>query len=72
MSTAGTGDVLTGMIAGILAQDNLGGFIERLCLAVYLHGLAGDLAAEELGEEAMSATDILRFLPKAWKELRES
>jgi NAD(P)H-hydrate epimerase len=70
MATGGTGDVLTGMIAGILGQENLGDFVERLCLAVYLHGLAGDLAAEELGEEVMVATDILRFLPAAWKQLR--
>jgi NAD(P)H-hydrate epimerase len=70
MATGGTGDVLTGMIAGILGQENLGDFVERLCLAVYLHGLAGDLAAEELGEEVMVATDILRFLPAAWKPLR--
>lgn len=70
MATGGTGDILTGMIAGILAQEHLGSFVERLCLAVYLHGLAGDLAAEELGEETMVATDLLRFLPQAWKELR--
>ena len=70
MATGGTGDVLTGMIAGLLGQENLGDFVERLCLAVYLHGLAGDLAAEELGEEVMVATDILRFLPAAWKQLR--
>jgi len=70
MATAGTGDILTGMIAGIVGQESLGTFVERLCLAVYLHGLAGDLAAEELGEESLVATDILRFLPKAWKELR--
>jgi len=66
MATGGTGDVLTGMIAGILAQEYLGSFIERLCLAVYMHGLAGDLAAEELGEQSLVATDLLRFLPKAW------
>jgi NAD(P)H-hydrate epimerase len=70
MATGGTGDILTGMTAGILAQEHLGSFIERLCLAVYLHGLAGDLAAEELGEESLVATDILRFLPKAWENLR--
>src|SRR5262245_6734081 len=67
MATGGTGDILTGMIAGILAQEHLGSFIERLCLAVYLHGLAGDLAEEELGEEALLATDLLRFLPKAFQ-----
>lgn len=70
MASAGTGDILTGMITGILAQEHLGDFVERLCLAVYLHGLAGDLAAEEQGEESMVATDILRFLPEAWEQLR--
>jgi NAD(P)H-hydrate epimerase len=70
MATGGTGDILTGMTAGILAQEHLGSFIERLCLAVYLHGLAGDYAAEELGEESLVATDLLRFLPKAWENLR--
>jgi ADP-dependent NAD(P)H-hydrate dehydratase / NAD(P)H-hydrate epimerase len=67
MATGGTGDILTGMIAGILAQEHLGSFIERLCLAVYLHGLAGDLAAEAVGEQSLVATDLLRFLPKAWE-----
>ena len=71
MATGGTGDILTGMIAGILAQEHLGSFIERLCLAVYLHGLAGDFAAEELGEESLVATDLLRFLPKAWENLKD-
>ena len=71
MATGGTGDILTGMIAGILAQEHLGSFIERLCLAVYLHGHAGDLAAEEIGEESLVATDLLRFLPKAWENLRD-
>lgn len=70
MATGGTGDVLTGLIAGVLAQEHLGSFIERLCLAVYLHGLAGDLAAEEIGEESLVATDLLRFLPKAWEQLK--
>jgi NAD(P)H-hydrate repair Nnr-like enzyme with NAD(P)H-hydrate dehydratase domain len=59
------------MIAGIIAQETLGTFMQRLCLAVYLHGLAGDLAADELGEEAMVATDIVRFLSPAWKHLRQ-
>jgi hydroxyethylthiazole kinase-like uncharacterized protein yjeF len=70
MATAGTGDILTGMITGIVAQEHLGNFLDRICLAVYLHGLAGDLAAEEIGEESMVATDLLRFLPQAWENLR--
>jgi NAD(P)H-hydrate epimerase len=71
MATGGTGDILTGMIAGIIAQEHFGTLIERLCLAVYLHGLAGDLAAEALGEETMVATDILRYLHSAWEKLRQ-
>lgn len=71
MATAGSGDILTGMITGILGQPNLGNFEERLCLAVYLHGLAGDIAASELGEESLVATDILGFLPQAWRKLRD-
>jgi ADP-dependent NAD(P)H-hydrate dehydratase / NAD(P)H-hydrate epimerase len=67
MASGGTGDILTGIISGVLAQEHLGSFIERLCLAVYLHGLAGDLAAEEMGEESLVATDLLRYLPKAWE-----
>jgi len=59
------------MLVGILAQEYLGTFTERLCLAVYLHGLAGDLAAEEMGEESMVATDLLRFLPQAWDNLKD-
>ncbi|MBI4473497.1 MAG: NAD(P)H-hydrate dehydratase, partial [Acidobacteria bacterium] len=70
MATAGTGDILTGMIVGILAQEHLGDFVQRICLAVYMHGLAGDLAAAEIGEESLVATDLLRFLPKAWEYLR--
>ncbi len=70
MATAGSGDVLTGILAGIAGQPHLGSFTERLCLAVYLHGLAGDLGAAEIGEEAFVASDILRYLPEAWKSLR--
>jgi NAD(P)H-hydrate epimerase len=64
MGTGGTGDVLTGMIAGFLAQ-----FPKQPELAVgaavYLHGLAGQLAAKVTGEKGLIATDILRYLPKA-------
>ena len=68
MATAGSGDVLTGIIVGLLAQ----GYSQRdaAVIGVYLHGLAGDLAAEELGEESLIASDIIAFLPKAWMALR--
>jgi len=70
MATAGSGDVLTGIIAALLGQPYLGGFEERLCLAVYLHGLAGDIGAEVQGEETLTATDLVSFLPDAWERLR--
>ena len=70
MATGGTGDVLTGMLAGLIAQ---GISIEKaLRLGVYLHGLAGDIAARELGEEAMIAGDITERLPAAIRELKSS
>jgi NAD(P)H-hydrate epimerase len=67
MATAGTGDVLTGMIAGLLAQG-LSQW-DAACAAVYLHGLAGDLAAEALGQAAMTAGDLLNHLPQAFLRL---
>ena len=66
MGTGGTGDVLTGLIAALLAQG-----LEPFAaahLAVYLHGLAGDLAAEELSEPGLMASDVVRFLGVAWKK----
>ena len=71
MATGGVGDILTGMLAGILAQENLGTFSERLLFAVHLHGLAGDLAAEEIGEESLVATDLLYYIGAAWEQVRE-
>jgi NAD(P)H-hydrate epimerase len=63
MASAGAGDVLTGVIAGLAAQGlNLW---DAACAGVYLHGLAGDLAAAELGEYGMIASDIIDHLPKA-------
>ena len=63
MATGGTGDVLTGMIAGWLAQL---GDAEQACrLAVYLHGAAGDLAAGDEGEVSMIAGDLLGRIGKA-------
>ena len=69
MATAGSGDVLTGIITGLLAR---GYKPEDACtVGVYLHGLAGDLAANELGEESLLAGDIIRYLPRAFKRLKE-
>jgi len=67
MATGGSGDVLTGFITGLLAQ----GYIptEACILGVYLHGLAGDLAAEGSGYEALVAGDIIENLGKAFLEL---
>lgn len=68
MATAGSGDVLTGIILSLLAQGYTS--LHAALIAVYVHGLAGDLAAEELGQEALIASDIVRFLPYAWKKIR--
>lgn len=67
MATAGSGDVLTGIISALLAQKYSA---EEACrLGVYLHGLAGDIAARELGETCVTASDIIAKLPQAFKEL---
>ena len=66
MATGGTGDILTGMTAGIIGQmpDNVG---RAATAAVYLHGLAGDVAAETMGEHSLTATDLLTALPEAFR-----
>lgn len=66
MATAGSGDVLTGMIAAFLGQK-LDAF-EAAKYAVYLHGLAGDLAAEEKTQLSLIASDIIDYIPKAIKK----
>jgi NAD(P)H-hydrate epimerase len=63
MATGGTGDVLTGLTAALLGQ-RLGPF-EAAQLAVYLHGLAGDLARDSVGEVSLVATDLIDYLPQA-------
>lgn len=67
MATGGTGDVLTGMIAGLLAQFPA---LTETCVlaAVYLHGRAGELGARQIGEQSFTATDIFRYLPEAIRE----
>ncbi|MFA7254643.1 MAG: NAD(P)H-hydrate dehydratase [Candidatus Omnitrophota bacterium] len=67
MATAGSGDVLTGMIAALIGQG-LSTF-EAACLGVHVHGLAGDMAAKKIGPTSMIAGDLLRFLPNAFKTL---
>ena len=66
MASGGTGDVLTGMIGSLLAQGY--GPTAAACLAVYLHGLAGDLAAAEKGEAGMIAGDVIEKIPEAIKQ----
>lgn len=67
MASGGTGDVLTGMVAGFMAQG-YGGLLAA-CLGVYLHGAAGDLAAESVGETALRAGDLLEAIPEAFDGL---
>lgn len=73
MATGGTGDILTGMIAGLLGQfsgESDPGEPERaIAAAVYLHGLAGEIAARNLTEQAVIATDLLRYLPGGIREI---
>jgi NAD(P)H-hydrate epimerase len=63
MATAGSGDVLAGLITGFVAQGL--SLNQAACAGAYIHGLAGDMSAQESGELAMIAGDILRWLPKA-------
>ena len=69
MATAGSGDILTGVIAAYLAQFPDRPVLETVAAAVYLHGLAGELAARDLGEQGMLATDISSRLLEAAKVL---
>jgi len=68
MATGGTGDILTGMIAGLIAQfpDQIDTAVRA---AVWLHGRAGQLGAAELTEQCLIATDLLHYLPKAIREI---
>jgi len=72
MATGGTGDVLTGLLAGLLAQHTERSALDVTAAAVYLHGLAGDLAARKLGEASMIAGDLLAALPEAFATLAAS
>jgi NAD(P)H-hydrate epimerase len=67
MATGGTGDILTGLIAGFLAQFPREPE-QAIAAAVYLHGLSGEIGARELGEKCLIATDLLRYLPAAMEQ----
>jgi len=68
MAKGGSGDILTGMIAGLIAQfpEHIG---EAVRAAVWLHGRSGELAAQELTDKGVLATDLLRYLPRAIHEI---
>lgn len=68
MATGGSGDVLTGLLVALLCQG-LSPF-DAARLAVHLHGLAGDLAAETLGQESLIASDLVCYLPQAFLQYR--
>jgi NAD(P)H-hydrate epimerase len=67
MATGGSGDVLTGIITGLLAQRY--SYLDACLLGVYLHGLAGDIAAEKFSQQAMIAGDIIDNLGNAFKQV---
>jgi ADP-dependent NAD(P)H-hydrate dehydratase / NAD(P)H-hydrate epimerase len=69
MATGGTGDVLTGMLAGLTAEFGTKDWQEVLGLGVYLHGLAGDVAAERVGQIPLVASDLIEALPEAFARL---
>jgi NAD(P)H-hydrate epimerase len=68
LATAGSGDVLTGILTSLLAQGYAP--LHACLLGVWLHGKAGDLAAKELSEESLTASDVIQYLPKAFLELK--
>ena len=69
MATAGSGDVLTGILTGLLARGYKQA--DACMLGMYLHGLAGDLAVRETGKECLLASDIIRFMPQAFQRLED-
>ncbi len=79
MATAGMGDVLTGILTSVMGQYSAAGLLtdprgvtDAVCLGVGLHGIAGDIAAVELGFEALTAGDVIDSIPAAYEYLEES
>lgn len=69
MATGGSGDVLTGVVLALLAQGYASE--DAACLAMYVHGLAGDIACKKYGTIGMTAGDIVTCLPLAWRMMEE-
>lgn len=69
LASGGTGDVLSGLIGGLMAQGLKP--LDAGLVGVYVHGLAGDIAAAELGQRAMIAGDVVRALPEAWRVIEQ-
>ena len=69
MATGGTGDVLTGILAGLTAQFGIDDWARVLGLGIYLHGLAGDIAASRVGEAPLIASDLIEAIPEAYARI---
>lgn len=69
MAKGGSGDVLSGIISSLMAQNV--SLFDAACIGVYVHGLSGDLAAKELSKTSMLPRDIVDFLPEVFKELEK-
>jgi NAD(P)H-hydrate epimerase len=68
MATGGSGDILTGIITGLLSQGCSSW--QSGVIGMYLHGLAGDLAAVDLSENSLIAGDLISYLPAAFKQVQ--
>ncbi|HDS29423.1 MAG TPA: NAD(P)H-hydrate dehydratase, partial [Firmicutes bacterium] len=72
MATAGSGDVLTGIIGGLSGQPTIAWDpFQIACAAVYIHGLAGDLAGSRFSRQALVSGDIIDFLPRVFRRMRQ-
>ena len=69
MATGGTGDVLTGMLAGLTAQFGVQDWARVLSFGIYLHGLAGDIAASRVGQTPLIASDLVEAIPEAYARI---
>lgn len=69
MATAGSGDVLSGIIASVICNENKD-LLLKTATAVYIHGLAGDFAAKNKTQVSMTASDIIENLPKAFRSIK--